>query len=137
MWWDQVLSGAHDGRQMFFLVDFLTDLLWWEAPLLTFSSFICSMSSHCTGTWLRWNRGGSTYWSHSDNQVSESIQNKRSIQFQSSTKKQCTLPSVSCPFYNYFCNNFLSWESYLYWKHKIITDKSPANGAPLIFRCQQ
>ena len=33
---------------------------------------------NCTRKWLRWNKGGSTCWSHSDDQVNKSI-NKSSM----------------------------------------------------------
>ena len=48
--------------------------------------------------------------------------------FSFSLRNNVPLPRDWNPFYNYSCNNFLSWESYLYWKHKIITENQPLTG---------
>ena len=82
-------------------------MIWVESSASNLSPLdFCSPSSRRTRMWLCWDRGGSTCWSHSDDQVSESIQNNN--QFQSLVlRNNIPLLGVSNPFYRYPFNGFL------------------------------
>ena len=80
--------------------------------LWSVSSGICSMPSCSPGTWLHWNRGASTCWSHSDDQVSKSLlkTNKYSIWVLEATYLYL---GSQTPFIAHLFNNFHPQESNL------------------------
>jgi len=66
--------------------------------------------------WFRWDKGSSTCWSYSDDQVSESIQ-KQVISFRLGIPRKRTFTGGLKSLYSYPFNSFHSREYNLNWKH--------------------